>query len=459
MDIKVKTLLQKIGVIADKHSVEVYAVGGFVRDMILERPCIDIDFVVVGDGPAFARIVAKELGVKNVVLYEQFQTAFIPYQDFKIEFVSSRSESYDRNSRNPVVQNADLKSDILRRDFTINALAYGLNKDNFGNVIDFLGGQDDLEKGLIRTPLDPIETFNDDPLRIMRAVRFASQLGFKIEEKTYQGILQTVERLDIISMERIRDEFIKIMCSPVPSVGLWLLYNTKILHKILPEAVELYGVDEIEGQRHKNNLAHTFQVVDQIAEKTDKPELRLAALFHDIGKPKTKYFDKMRGWTFHNHEFVGSKMVRPIFYRMKFSKDYSKYVTKLVRLHMRPIALTDKTVTDSGVRRLIVHADEHLDDLMLLAEADITSKNPARVSRRRKNFEKVRERIEEVQEKDALRAFQSPVRGEEIMEISGVAPGPEVGRLKKAIEEAILDGEIPNEYEAAKDYLKKLLAD
>lgn len=453
LDKKTNELLIKIGEIADKANLEVFAIGGFVRDLVLKRPSIDLDFVVVGDGLAFARLVADMLCIKNIVEYEKFQTAFIPYKDYKLEFVSARSESYAEGSRNPIVQKANLNSDILRRDFTVNTLAFGLNKSNFGEIIDNLDGIKDLELKIIRTPLNPVETFKDDPLRIMRAIRFASQLHFTIDEMTLVAINETVQRLDIISMERIRDEFVKIMESPRPSVGLWLLYNTGVLQKILPELTDLYGVEEIEGQRHKNNLSHTFQVVDQLSVTSDNTELRFAALFHDIGKAKTKKFIKGRGWTFHNHEYVGAKMVRGIFYRLKLPKDWSKYVTKMVRLHMRPIALTEKDVTDSGMRRLVVHADEDLQELMLLAQADITSKNPDRVSKKRKKFREVLEKIEQVKQKDKLRAFQSPVRGVEIMKIAQLSPGPKVGVLKKQIEEAILDGIIANEYEAAKEYL------
>lgn len=458
LDTTTRQLLQKIGSSADESNLAVFAVGGFVRDLLLNRPCIDIDFVVVGNGPDFARKVANEFGIKNIVVYDKFHTAFLPYHNFKLEFVSARAETYHGESRNPDVKEADLHSDILRRDFTVNAMAMVVNSDNFGEIIDELGGMKDLEDKIIRTPLDPDQTFKDDPLRIMRAIRFASQLGFFIEENTFEAISKNVDRLNIISMERIRDEFLKILMAEKPSIGLWHLYNTGILELILPELTDLYGVEDIAGQRHKNNLSHTFQVVDQIAPNTDKPELRLAALFHDIGKTPTKKFLTGKGWTFHNHEFVGSKMIRKIFYRLRLPKDWSKYVTQLVRLHMRPISLTEEEVTDSAIRRMVVQADEKLEDLMTLAQADITSRNPQRRSQKRKKFEFVQQRIEEVQEKDRLRAFQSPVRGEELMELTGLAPGPEIGRLKHQIEEAILDGVIPNEYDAAKEYLlKKLL--
>ncbi len=452
-----QTLLEKIGKIADQLNIKVFAIGGFVRDLLLHKKCYDIDFVVLGDAIDFAKNIQKQLKTKNFVVYEKFQTASMQYNDFKLEFVSARAEKYKQNSRKPIVQQADLLTDILRRDFTINTLALGLNKNNFCELIDKVGGLQDLNNKIIKTPLDPIETFNDDPLRIMRAIRFAAQLHFSIEEKTYQAILQTTDRLEIVSMERIRDEFFKIMLSDKPSIGLWLLFKTGILKKLFPELNDLYGVEEIKGKKHKNILAHTFQVVDQLAEMSDKLELRLAALFHDIGKLYTKKFLPEKGWTFYNHEYVGSKMIYKISQRMKFSNKMFKYLKKMIRLHMRPIALTNETVTDSAVRRLIVQAEDDLDDLMILAKADITSRNPEKRSKQRKKFDFVLQRIQEVKEKDALRAFQSPVRGDEIMQITGLKPGPEVGRIKKQIEEAILDGIIPNEYNAAKEYLLNVI--
>jgi putative nucleotidyltransferase with HDIG domain len=450
-------LFRIIGGVADARGQKVYAVGGFVRDMIMDRPCTDLDFVVEGNGPEFAMAVKDALQVPTCVLYEQFQTAFIPYGEFKLEFVSARSESYASDSRKPSVQQATLHEDILRRDFTVNALALSLNAETFGSVVDHLGGIDDIAAQIIRTPLDPIETFSDDPLRIMRAIRFASQLGFRIDEKTYAGIESTVERLEIISMERIRDEFLKILGSQKPSLGLWLLYNTGILEQILPELTVLYGVDEMEGQKHKNNFSHTLIVVDRLAERSDSIELRLAALFHDIGKAVTKKYDKEHGWTFYNHEYIGSKMIRGIFERMKLTKNASKYVTKLVKLHGRPVSLMDEGVSDSGIRRLIVDAGEELDDLMVLAQADMTSRNKYRIKKNQDKYAYLCQRLTEVKEKDRLRAFQSPVRGLEIMEIAQLPAGPEVGRLKKAIEEAILEGDIQNTYEEARDYLVNVL--
>lgn len=457
IDKKTIEVLKKIGKLADENLLEVYAVGGFVRDVILKRPCVDIDFVVVGSGPEFTKKVAKLLKIKNIVEYEKFQTAFIPYKEYKLEFVSARSESYDLNSRKPSVVVADLNSDIMRRDFTINTMAFSLNSKTFLQLKDPLNGMFDLQNKIIKTPLDPIETFSDDPLRIMRAIRFASQLGFLIEEKTFNAIQKTAHRLSIISMERIRDEFIKIMVASKPSIGLWHLYNTGILKIIIPELCDLYGVEDVLGNRHKNNLSHSFQVVDQICENTQKLELRLSALFHDIGKAKTKRLLPNKGWSFHNHEYVGSKMINGIFFKLKMQKDWSVYVTKLVKLHMRPIALTEEEVTDSAVRRLIVEAGNDLDDLMILANADITSRNPQRRSQKREKFEFVKKRIEEVTETDRLRAFQSPVRGDEIMQIANLKPCKQIGIYKKAIEEAILDGIIPNEYEPAKKFLLKLI--
>lgn len=457
IDKKTIDLFKKIGKLADDNLVEVYVVGGFVRDIILKRNCVDIDFVVVGSGPEFAKKVSNILKIKNIVVYEKFETAFIPYKEYKLEFVSARSESYNSNSRNPSVVVADLNTDIMRRDFTINAMALSLNNKTFLQLKDPLNGMLDLQNKIIKTPLDPLETFNDDPLRIMRAIRFASQLGFIIEEKTFNAIQKTIYRLSIISMERIRDEFIKIMLTEKPSIGLWHLYNTGILQIIIPELCDLYGVEDILGNRHKNNLSHTFQVVDQICENTQKIELRLSALFHDIGKAKTKKLLPNKGWSFHNHEYVGSKMIREIFYKLKMQKDWSIYVTKLVKLHMRPIALTEEEVTDSAIRRLIVQADNELEDLMILACADITSRNPQKRSQKREKFEFVKKRIQEVNEIDRLRSFQSPVRGEEIMKITGLTPSKKIGLYKKAIEEAILDGIIPNEYEPAKEFLLNLI--
>lgn len=448
-----KKLLEKIGDLADKNAIEIYAVGGFVRDIALNRTGADIDFVVIGDGPKFARIVANHLCIKNIVVYEKFFTAFIPYNTYKLEFVSARAESYNEASRNPSVKKATLNEDLIRRDFTINAMALGLNKKNFCELVDPLGGINDLDKKTLRTPLSPIETFNDDPLRIMRAIRFASQLRFTIEEQVYDAIKECVSRLSIISIERIRDEFLKIMQSQQPSIGLWLLYNTGILEKLIPELTALYGVEDIGGKRHKNNLSHTFQVVDQITPLTDNIDLRLSALFHDIGKTPTKHFLPNKGWSFHNHEYVGSKMIRPIFQRLRLPKQSSIYTTKLVRLHMRPIALTEEEITDSAIRRLIVQAGNDIDDLMRLAQADVTSRNPEKRSEKRRKFDFVQKRIQEVEEKDRMKAFQSPVRGEEIMKITGLPPSPKIGKYKKAIEEAILEGTITNDYEAAREFL------
>ena len=450
-------LLKEIGALADSLGFEIYVVGGYVRDRFLNRECKDLDFVVIADGPGFAKKLAEHWEIDNIVIYENFATAMIPYHGYILEFVSARSESYSEDSRNPEVKKADLNTDIMRRDFTVNAMAISLNKANYGTLVDLLGGEEDLKNKILRTPLDPEQTFYDDPLRIMRAIRFAAQLGFEIEEKTYKAIFKMVDRLEIISVERISDEFIKIMKSPAPSLGLALLKETGILKKILPELDRLDIQDYEDKGHHKDVWQHTLKVVDNVAGKSDKLTLRLAALFHDVGKFDTREFREGKGWTFYNHEYAGSKMIVPIFKRLRLAKDLTLKVKKLVYLHMRPIALTEEVVTDSAIRRLIVKAGEDLEDALLLSSSDLTSANPQRVKRKKSKFKKILERIDEVEEKDKLRAFQSPVRGEEIMEITGLKPGPKIGHYKHLIEEAILEGEIPNEYEAAKEYLLKIL--
>lgn len=455
--IKEEKLLKDIGALADSLGLEIYVVGGYVRDRFLHRPCKDIDFVIIGNGPDFAKKLAEHWKIDNIVTYENFGTAMIPYHGFLLEFVSARAESYSDESRNPEVQQADLETDIRRRDFTVNAMAISLNKKNYGELIDLLNGEEDLKKKILRTPLDPEKTFFDDPLRIMRAIRFAAQLAFEIEEKTYQAIFPMVERLSIISVERISDEFIKIMKSPAPSVGLELLKESGILKIILPELDQLDIQDSEEKGHHKDVWQHTLKVLDNVAEKSDDLGLRLAALFHDVGKFATREFREGKGWTFYNHEYVGSKMIVPLFKRLRLAKDLTLRVKKLVYLHMRPISLTEEEVTDSAIRRLIVKSGEDLEAALLLASSDLTSANPQRVRQKQAKFQKILERIAEVEEKDQLRAFQSPVRGEEIMQITGLAPGPEIGKYKHLIEEAILEGEIPNEYEAAKTYLLKIL--
>ena len=450
---KQNSLLNKIGKIADQEKAEVYAVGGVVRDKLLGRDCKDIDFVIVGDGPSFAKAVAKKLQTKQPTIYQKFGTALVVYQDYNLEFVGARKESYRSNSRKPTVTPADLSTDLARRDFTINALAIGLNKNNFGEIIDHFNGQLDIRKKIIRTPLDPVVTFEDDPLRILRAIRFATQLDFTIEPETKTGIGKTFKRLDIISPERITEEFLKILLAPRPSIGFFLMEETGVLNVVFPEFVALKGIEQIEGHHHKDVFRHTLKVVDNVAAVSQDINLRYTALVHDIAKPRTKEFVKGKGWTFHNHEEVGARMLPGIGRRLRLPNEMTQYAQKLTRLHLRPISLTLEEVTDSAYRRLLVQAGEHLEDLLCLCRADITSQNPKRVQKHLANFDFVVNRLQEVEGKDQMRAFQSPVRGEEIMRVCNLKPGPQIGKLKKMIEEAILEGDIPNDYDAAYQYL------
>jgi len=450
---KQNSLLNKIGKIADQEKAEVYAVGGVVRDKLLGRDCKDIDFVIVGDGPSFAKAVAKKLQTKQPTIYQKFGTALVVYQDYNLEFVGARKESYRSNSRKPTVTPADLSTDLARRDFTINALAIGLNKNNFGEIIDHFNGQLDIRKKIIRTPLDPVVTFEDDPLRILRAIRFATQLDFTIEPETKTGIEKTFKRLDIISPERITEEFLKILLAPKPSIGFFLMEETGVLNVVFPEFVALKGIEQIEGHHHKDVFRHTLKVVDNVAAVSQDINLRYTALVHDIAKPRTKEFVKGKGWTFHNHEEVGARMLPGIGRRLRLPNEMTQYAQKLTRLHLRPISLTLEEVTDSAYRRLLVQAGEHLEDLLCLCRADITSQNPKRVQKHLANFDFVVNRLQEVEGKDQMRAFQSPVRGEEIMRVCNLKPGPQIGKLKKMIEEAILEGDIPNDYDAAYQYL------
>ncbi|MBL7960133.1 HD domain-containing protein [bacterium] len=452
-----ETLIKEIGRIADSEGLEAFVVGGYVRDRLLKKPVKDFDVMVVGDGISFAEKVAAHFQIKTLVVYHNFGTAMLPmgeshdYQ--KIEFVGARRESYHAESRNPAVEPADLRSDLSRRDFTINALAMQINEKNYGVIIDLFNGKKDLDDSILRTPLNPDETFSDDPLRMMRAIRFASQLQFKIEEKTFQGIIKNASRISIISQERITDEFLKMLAGPKPSVGLQLLNDTGLLQHILPELASLNGVEQQQGFLHKDVFKHTLKVVDNISEMTEDIRLRFAALLHDIAKPRTKKFVEGIGWTFYGHEEVGSRMVKGIGKKFKLPNDFYLYVSKIVKLHMRPIQLVDEGVTDSAIRRLIFDGGENIDELLTLCRADITSGNKERAKKHLANFEHVLQRVREVEEKDRLRAFQPPIRGDEIMALFDLAPGKKVGMLKKMIEEAILDGIIPNEYQAAYDYL------
>jgi len=449
-------ILKKIGKIADRENISVWAVGGFVRDKIINKAVKDIDFAVVGNGPDFARAVAEKLGTPNIVVFEKFGTAMVNFNNFQLEFVGTRKENYSEDSRKPVVVESTLDDDLLRRDFTINAIALRINKNNFGEIYDPLNGQQDIEKRIIRTPLDPVVTFKDDPLRIMRALRFASQLQFDIDPATFRALIAMQQRLKIISQERITDELMKILATDTPSVGFNLLDKTGVLELIFPEMIKLKGVEQRKDYHHKDVFKHTLMVVDNIAKVSKKIELRFAALVHDIGKPITKRFVENQGWTFHGHEEVGARMIPKICRKLKLPTHLSNYAEILTRLHLRPIHLSEEGVTDSAIRRLIVQAGEHINDLLTLCRADITSQNPRRVKKHLANFDYVVERIQEVEEKDNFRAFQSPVRGDVIMKVCRLDPGPKVGKIKKQIEEAILDGIIPNEYDAAYQYLLKI---
>lgn len=448
-------IFETITLVADDMQLECYAIGGYVRDIFLYRPSKDIDVVVVGSGIDFAEAVARKLGSKAYLsVFKTYGTAQIKYKDIEVEFVGARKESYQTDSRNPIVENGTLEDDQNRRDFTINALAVCLNKDRFGELLDPFGGLEDMEKLLIRTPLDPDITFCDDPLRMMRAIRFSSQLGFDIQSETFDAIARNKERIKIITKERIADELNKIVMSPKPSVGLRQLYLTGILEIIFPELVALKGAETKDGVGHKDNFYHTLAVLDNIAKKTDNLWLRWAAILHDIAKPATKRWDNKLGWTFHNHNFIGEKMIPGIFKNMKLPlNDKMKYVQKMVSLHMRPQVLVDEDISDSAIRRLLFEAGDDIEDLMTLCEADITSKNAEKVRKYLRNFGIVRQKLKDIEAKDHVRNFQPPIKGEEIMEIFGLTPGTEVGRLKSSIKDAIMDGVIPNEYEAAYNYL------
>mgnify|MGYP002622484780 CR=1 FL=1 len=445
-------IFQLVGEVADEMQRECYVVGGYVRDIFLERNSKDIDFVTVGSGIEVAKAVASKIGRKksHLSVFKTYGTAQVKAMGMELEFVGARRESYNRNSRNPIVEDGTLDDDQRRRDFTINAMAISVNSVNWGKLLDPFDGIGDMERKLIRTPLNPDITFSDDPLRMMRAVRFATQLGFEIEQATFAAIKRNANRIKIITRERIADELMKIMRSPQPSRGFFLLDKSGLLPLICPELSNLKGIDTVNGRGHKDNFLHTMQVLDNVAAQSDNEWLRWAALFHDIGKPATKHWDEKQGWTFHNHNFIGEKMIPRIFAKMRLPlNEHMKYVKKLVGLHMRPIALVEEEVTDSAVRRMIFEAGDDIDDLMTLCRADITSKNQEKVKRFRENYELVKQKIIDIEEKDRILNFQPPVDGQEIMDTFGLTPSRPVGIIKDAIKDAILDGVIRNDYAEA----------
>ncbi len=449
-------IFKNIADCANQLGVDAYVIGGFVRDIYLGRESKDIDVVTIGKGIELAELVYKQLGEDaHLSVFKNFGTAQVKINDLEIEFVGARKESYNRDSRKPIVEDGTLENDQDRRDFTINALAIGLSKSNFGKLLDPFNGVGDIENKILRTPLEPEVTYSDDPLRMMRAIRFSSQLGFTIEKESLEAISKNKSRISIVSKERITDELNKIILSPIPSVGFKLLFDTGLLHLIFPEMVKLYGVETINGKSHKDNFYHTLEVLDNTAKKSNNLWLRWAAILHDIAKPATKRFEPDHGWTFHGHEDKGARMVPKIFESLRLPlNEKMKYVQKLVLLHLRPIVLAKTEITDSAIRRVLFEAGDEVDDLMALCEADITTKNPNKVKRYLQNFELVREKLKELEEKDKIRNWQPPVSGEEIMEIFNLAPCKKVGDLKNALKDAILDGIIPNEREVALVFLK-----
>jgi len=454
-------ILYRIGDLADEQGLPCYLVGGYVRDLIMQRPCTDIDIMVIGEPVPFAKAMVEQLGGRNFVLFERFRTAQLELEDgeagtFKLEIVGARKESYNPESRKPITSIGTLEDDLSRRDFTINALALRLNRKQRGEVVDLYDGQRHIREKLLKTPLDPEQTFSDDPLRMMRAARFACQLDFRLDEATLEAMKAMSGRIGIVSRERVSHEFLKIMQAPKPSIGLKILHSTGLLKEIIPELDVMAGIEQVDGLGHKDTLFHTFQVVDNLAEHSDKLWLRVSALLHDIAKPITKRFNQRSGWTFHGHEAVGVKLVRRIFRAMKWPMEPMEYVQKMVRLHHRPIPLSKGEITDSAVRRLMFDAGQDLDDLMILCRADVTSKNPRKVQRIMKNFNNVEAKIAEVGEKDLLAKWRPPVSGTDIMELLDLPQGRTVGIIKSHMENAIIDGDIPYDRQAALDFVQQV---